>query len=171
MDPLVKKAIDIATEAHDGQLRGQDPYVLHPISCMTILSTECDVVDSEVLAAAIGHDIIEDTKVTTDALTDLLGENVVKVILECTDDPNDSPKDKKQRKLAHAHLLSNNAKLVKGADCLDNVRSLFKFDRKKWSLLTPDVLVTFLPNGWSADEGIGYAVWAYCISQLIKGVN
>lgn len=51
----------IATNAHAGQFdRGGKPYILHPLKVMHYLKTD----DEELMCIALGHDVIEDTKVT-----------------------------------------------------------------------------------------------------------
>lgn len=53
--------IVIATNAHAGQFdRGGAPYILHPLRVMSLLKTD----DEELQCIAVGHDVIEDTKVT-----------------------------------------------------------------------------------------------------------
>ena len=51
----------IATNAHHGQFdKGGRPYILHPLRVMSFLKED----DEELQCIALGHDIIEDTKVT-----------------------------------------------------------------------------------------------------------
>lgn len=58
---LLSRMILLATEAHSGQFdKGGHPYILHPLKVMYYLKTT----DEELQCIAVGHDLIEDTKVT-----------------------------------------------------------------------------------------------------------
>lgn len=58
---MLDKMIVIATNAHHGQYdKGGAPYILHPLRVMSFLKTT----DEELQCIAVGHDVIEDTKVT-----------------------------------------------------------------------------------------------------------
>ena len=58
---MLDKMLVIATNAHSGQFdRGGNPYILHPLKVMHYLKTD----DEELMCIALGHDVIEDTKVT-----------------------------------------------------------------------------------------------------------
>ena len=57
---LLDKMLVLATNAHSGQYdKGGKPYILHPLKVLHYLKTE----DEELQCIALGHDIIEDTKV------------------------------------------------------------------------------------------------------------
>lgn len=65
---MIEKMLQVAANAHAGQLDpGGTPYILHPLKVMHFLQTE-DVEDEELMCIALGHDLIEDTYVTTDLL-------------------------------------------------------------------------------------------------------
>lgn len=59
---LVLKALAIAEEAHEGVLRkdGQTPYIEHPTKVAAMLY-DLGCRDEVILAAAILHDVVEDT--------------------------------------------------------------------------------------------------------------
>ena len=60
---IVEKALSIALEAHTGQVdKADQPYILHPIRLMLHMETENE------MAAALLHDVIEDTSMTYDHL-------------------------------------------------------------------------------------------------------
>ncbi len=64
---MLDKMLVIATNAHAGQFdRGGNPYILHPLRVMSYLNTD----DEELMCIALGHDVIEDTKVTYRDLRD-----------------------------------------------------------------------------------------------------
>lgn len=64
---LLNKMLVIMTSAHDGQFdKGGQPYSLHPLKVMHYLKST----DEELMVIALGHDVIEDTKVTYRDLVD-----------------------------------------------------------------------------------------------------
>jgi len=59
-------ALDFATDAHDDQWRRSgEAYIMHPCSVAKILAEEMDVVDPEILSAALLHDTVEENLETT----------------------------------------------------------------------------------------------------------
>ena len=61
MSDIIQKALLFATEAHGKQVRKYtgEPYIVHPVEVMSIVKSV--VSDEEVLAAALLHDVVEDT--------------------------------------------------------------------------------------------------------------
>lgn len=64
---MLDKAYHLAERAHDGQFRRSgEPYICHPLHVAMLL---VDLgMDTESLAAALMHDVVEDTSVTLDEL-------------------------------------------------------------------------------------------------------
>ena len=77
---LVEQAILFATEAHRGQLRkGSNlPYILHPLEAAAIVAGLTD--DPEVIAAAVLHDVLEDTSATPGELEAAFGPRVTALV-------------------------------------------------------------------------------------------
>ncbi|MBQ9390599.1 MAG: bifunctional (p)ppGpp synthetase/guanosine-3',5'-bis(diphosphate) 3'-pyrophosphohydrolase [Lachnospiraceae bacterium] len=76
---IIEKAYKVADEAHDGQLRksGED-YIIHPLSVALILA---DLeMDKETIVAGMLHDVVEDTFMTIDEISDLFGEEVALLV-------------------------------------------------------------------------------------------
>lgn len=64
---LLATMLVIATNGHAGQFdKGGAPYILHPLKVMHYLKST----DEELMVIALGHDVIEDTKVTYKDLID-----------------------------------------------------------------------------------------------------
>lgn len=122
---LIKKAICFAVEAHGDQVRKTtgSPYVMHPIAVGRMLA-DYDCEDSTVVAAAILHDVLEDTPVTAEGLRQEFGHEVFNFVLEVTEPEKElSYFKRKQRTIAHVYSMSLGAKLIKVADMIDNLRS------------------------------------------------
>lgn len=92
---LLDKMLVIATNAHAGQFdRGGNPYILHPLKVMHYLKSD----DEELLCIALGHDVIEDTKVTYAELQAAgMTDRVIKGIADLTKLPGRTYDDYKEQ--------------------------------------------------------------------------
>lgn len=83
---MLGKMLILATAAHNGQFdRGGRPYILHPLKVMYYLKTDDD---EELQCIALGHDVIEDTRVTFQDLREAeMSERVVRGIAALTKMP------------------------------------------------------------------------------------
>ncbi len=71
----IKRAIELATQAHDGQLRKTgEPYIVHPLAVKKIL--EDWGMDEDTIIAGILHDTVEDTSLTLEDIKKEFGEPV-----------------------------------------------------------------------------------------------
>ncbi len=91
---MLSSMILIATNAHNGQFdRGGIPYILHPMKVMHYLKTD----DEELQCIALGHDVIEDTKVTYKDLRDAgISERVINGIRALTKVPGQTYEEYKE---------------------------------------------------------------------------
>lgn len=152
------KAVAFASEKHRNQRRKDadaSPYINHPIALANVLANEGGVVDASILCAAILHDTIEDTKTTADELRQLFGEKVASIVLEVTDDKSLAKEVRKEEQVRHAPHISNEAKLVKLADKICNLRDI---------LVSP-------PADWSAERKQAYFDWAARVVAGLRGVH
>ncbi|MFC2109796.1 RelA/SpoT family protein [Bacteroidota bacterium] len=77
---LIRKAFDLALEAHSEQRRKTgEPYIYHPIAVAKIVAYEIGLGASSI-AAALLHDVVEDTPYTVDDMEQLFGEQIAKVV-------------------------------------------------------------------------------------------
>jgi (p)ppGpp synthase/HD superfamily hydrolase len=124
--PLVRSALEQARADHAGQTRngsGGMPYVEHPIAVAARLE-ELGYRD-EVLAAALLHDVVEDSKTTLDELREKFGEEVAGMVGALTDD--EALDDYRVRKAEHRERVAAadaEAMAIYGADKLTNVTTL-----------------------------------------------
>lgn len=133
MSVLVTKALDFATEAHEGQVRKYTgvPYVLHPIEVMEIVKTVEH--DDAMLAAALLHDVVEDTDVTIDEVRDVFGSDVASLVDDLTDVSKPEDGNRSTRKAldrAHSAKASARAQTVKLADLISNSADILVNDPK-----------------------------------------
>src|SRR5687767_5168237 len=134
MEEALKKITEFAREAHGDQRRkfAPDPYIVHPIRVMEQCRQHTN--DITVLAAALLHDVLEDTPVTADQLEDflatILNEKQAKqtrqLVIELTDVyikknfPEWNRRRRKQKETERLANISGQAQTVKYADIIDN---------------------------------------------------
>lgn len=76
---LVKKAYDFTSQAHGGQKRKSgEPYIVHPLAVATML-VEMRL-DGSTIAAALLHDVPEDTKYSLEEIRKIFGEEIVSLV-------------------------------------------------------------------------------------------
>lgn len=134
MDTLVQSAMTFAMNAHEGQKRkySGEPYIIHPCE-VAALCHEAGIRDSEVLAAAWLHDVVEDCGVSLVEIYHRFGPHVELMVFELTDPTTPSYGNRAERKAAErAHLAEATAdsKSVKLADLISNTRSIVRDDPK-----------------------------------------
>lgn len=124
--PLIRDALATATEAHAGQIRNGAsgiPYIEHPKAVAELLAEHGWA--EEVLAAALLHDVIEDSETTLDDLREKFGEPVTGLVGSLSD--NETIADWRERKEEHRERVSTagpQALAIYGADKLTNARAL-----------------------------------------------
>jgi len=134
---LILRAAKFAADKHKNQRRKDketSPYINHPISVALIISEVGRVNDSEILAAALLHDTLEDTKTTPEELELNFGANILSLVREVTDN-KDLPKEtRKLKQIEHAKELSSGAVLIKLADKIANVQDVTSNPPKEWTI-------------------------------------
>jgi (p)ppGpp synthase/HD superfamily hydrolase len=123
---LLWRAYRFARDAHAGQRRRHGtPYIEHPVAVAWLAHEQFSVCDSEVLAAALLHDVLEDT-----AATDLRAfpARTVRLVRLLTDP--DPPVSRRERRQHLARLWADaEATLLKACDRLSNLAdSLLQYD-------------------------------------------
>jgi GTP diphosphokinase / guanosine-3',5'-bis(diphosphate) 3'-diphosphatase len=134
---LLLKALAFAAHKHRDQRRkdaGASPYINHPIALADVLVNEAGVTDVEVLCAALLHDTVEDTDTTHAELVGVFGERIASIVAEVTDDQALPKAERKRLQVAHAPGLSPQAKLVKLADKICNLRDVAERPPASWDL-------------------------------------
>ena len=128
-EALLNKAYVYATKMHGSQLRASgDPYFSHPVEVAGIL-TELHL-DSETIAAALLHDVIEDTKACYGDLEKKFGKKVADLVEGVTKlsrhhwSDSNSAQAENFRKFLVATAMDVRVLLIKLADRLHNMRTL-----------------------------------------------
>jgi len=152
------KAMAFAAHKHRDQRRKDvcaSPYINHPIQLVDVLCNEAGVSDVNVLCAAILHDTIEDTETTAEELAEHFGQQISNIVVEMSDDTNLCRADRKQAQIYHAAELTDEAKLVKLADKICNLRDVAD---------NP-------PAGWEIQRRQEYFDWALAVIDGLRGVH
>lgn len=108
------------------------PYINHPIEVTGLLISEIKEPSSELITAAILHDIIEDTRTKFTDLEKQFGPSVARIVEEVTDDMTLPSIIRKRDQAKKVSSLSYNARCIKIADKTCNINDLL-FSKIKWS--------------------------------------
>ena len=133
----ILQALEFAALKHRDQRRKDaqaSPYINHPIALANVLVREGGVTDPVVIAAALLHDTLEDTQTTSAELRETFGDRIAGIVEEVTDDKNLLKAERKRLQVEHAAHISREAKLVKLADKICNVRDVAVHPPAKWDL-------------------------------------
>jgi (p)ppGpp synthase/HD superfamily hydrolase len=117
-----------AAAAHAGQTRDEGvPYIEHPLAVAVILNEELGCHDVDVLVAALNHDVLEDCSwLGRDAVVSALGERALELVDAVTKEqvPEAEKAARDRRYLDHLRTIPREAKLLKLADRIHNLRSI-----------------------------------------------
>ncbi len=133
----VRKAYEIASEAHDGQMRlSGEPYIMHPLSVALILASLG--MDEASIIAAILHDTVEDTKLTNAEVRKEFGETIAELVDGVTKigkvplQTKEEQQAENIRKMLIAMSRDIRVIIIKLADRLHNMRTLrFKPEQRR----------------------------------------
>jgi len=126
-DDLMRRAATLARRAHAGQRRDDGaPFVTHPHAVARILRDEIGVRDERMLAAALLHDVLEDTPVRRAELDRVVGPVVSGWVHGLTKQVRDGePRDDRiGRDLRRVRDAGPEAVVVKIADRMHNLRTI-----------------------------------------------
>lgn len=126
---IVQKAYDFAAQAHEGQKRNSgEPYITHPLSVAFIL-TDIEM-DADTLAAALLHDVVEDTGVSEEQLQNRFGQEITQLVDGVTKlnrinfNSRREAQAENLRKMLLAMAKDIRVIIIKLADRLHNMRTL-----------------------------------------------
>ena len=149
---LIRKAFDLAVEAHNGQRRRSgEAYVFHPIAVAKIVSSEIGL-DATSIAAALIHDVVEDNEnYTINDIEQMFGKVVAKIVHGLT-------KISKLSKSSDVSLQAENFKkmvltlnddirviIIKIADRLHNMQTMYSMKPDKQIKIASETLYIYAP--------------------------
>lgn len=147
---LLEKAYSTAKKYHDNQFRKSgEPFIIHPLSVGMILA---DIeLDQTSIAAAILHDVVEDTEYNLEKVMSEFGNSIARIINGVTklDKLVFNTKEEQQvsniRKMIIAMSEDVRIILVKLADRLHNMRTLSHLNKEKRKDIAKETLEVYAP--------------------------
>jgi GTP pyrophosphokinase len=147
---LIKKAFKVAEDAHkDVRRKSGEPYITHPLAVAQIVAHEIGL-GPQSIAAALMHDVIEDSEYTREDLDHLFGPNVAYIVEGLTKiqgifDMQTSMQSENFRKLLVSISDDVRVVLIKMADRLHNMRTLDSMAHAKQLKIASETLYIFAP--------------------------
>ena len=152
---VVQKAFEFANEAHKGvRRRSGEPYILHPIAVAKIVVSNIGL-GYKSIAAALLHDVVEDTDYTVDDIRNLFGDKIASLVdgltkIKTVLDNEDKAKQKSiQAENFKRILLTLNddvrVVLIKLADRLHNCRTIEFMPEYKREKILSETMFIFIP--------------------------
>ena len=147
---LIKDAYNFSNESHHGQLRKSgEPYINHPLSVASILAEM--KMDAVSIAAAILHDVVEDTSAAKEDIEKKFGEEIAKLVdgVSKIDNIKFLSRDEAQAENFSKMMLAMSDDLrvilVKLADRLHNMRTLDCLSKDKKLRIAKETLEIYVP--------------------------
>ncbi|MGJ8745910.1 RelA/SpoT family protein [Polaribacter sp.] len=148
---LIRKAFDIAVDAHSKQRRKTgEPYIFHPIAVAKIVAMEIGL-GAVSIASALLHDVVEDTDYTIDDMEQLFGETIARIV-------NGLTKISRLNKEQDASIQAENFRkmlltlhddvrviLIKIADRLHNMQTMDAMPAHKQVKIASETLYIYAP--------------------------
>ena len=157
---VVKKAYEFANEAHKNvRRRSGEPYILHPIAVAQIVVKEISL-GYKSMAAALLHDVVEDTEYTVDDIRALFGAKIASLVDGLTKIKTvlDNEDRTKMTDIETKSLQAENFKrilltlnddvrvvLIKLADRLHNCRTIEFMPEHKRDKILSETMYVFIP--------------------------
>ena len=146
----VRAAIEYSRDAHQGQTRQSgDPYVTHPIAVARILTPLH--LDAQSIIAALLHDVVEDTEITTVQIAEKFGQPVAELVdglskLERIQfETREDAQAENFRKMLLAMSRDVRVILIKLADRLHNMRTLASMRPDKCQRIARETMEIYAP--------------------------
>ena len=149
--PLIRRAYETAVTAHEGQLRSSgEPYVTHPVAVTYYLATL--QMDAETLAAALLHDVPEDTDFTLADIEKSFGREVTQLVDGVTKLSKfgsartmEEQQAENIRKMFMAMAEDVRVVIIKLADRLHNMRTLEHLPPEKQERIARQTMEIYAP--------------------------
>jgi len=147
---LVTRAFRRAAAAHEGQLRRSgEPFITHPVGVAMICVGLR--LDEETIAAALLHDVVEDTDVSLDTIRDEFGAEIAALVDGVTKltrvqfQTREQAEAENYRKMVVAMAEDVRVILIKLADRLHNLRTIEYLGKQKQIQKSKEALEVYAP--------------------------
>lgn len=151
----ILEAANFAAEKHVSQKRkgaAGEPYINHLLEVAGLVAGSLSQLDTNLVIAALLHDVVEDTATTREELASRFGSDVAELVAEVTDDKSLPKAERKRLQVETAPKKSVRAQVIKIADKISNLRAI---------LSSP-------PADWDYDRQKEYFAWA---KQVVDGLT
>ncbi len=165
---MINKAFFLAKEAHKGvRRRSGEPYILHPLAVAKIVVCE-EGLGVKSTAAALLHDVVEDTSYTVEDIEHLFGPKVASMVDGLTKVAAALSEDMTAQAESFRKVLltlSDDIKviIIKIADRLHNMRTLGSMPRHKQIKITSETMYLFAP--------LAYRLGLYAIKTELEDLS
>jgi GTP diphosphokinase / guanosine-3',5'-bis(diphosphate) 3'-diphosphatase len=147
---LIARAFKYAAKAHEGQQRrsGED-FIHHPYAAAMVCAGLR--LDDETIAAALLHDVVEDTEVTLDDVRSEFGDEIAKLVDGVTKltrvqfQSREQAQAENYRKMVFAMAQDLRVILIKLADRLHNLRTIEYLGKQKQVQKSREALEVYAP--------------------------
>ncbi|HZW86930.1 MAG TPA: bifunctional (p)ppGpp synthetase/guanosine-3',5'-bis(diphosphate) 3'-pyrophosphohydrolase [Gallionella sp.] len=146
----VRAAIEFSHSAHEGQMRRSGlPYVTHPIAVARLLTPLH--LDAQTIIAALLHDVVEDTEISTEEVAEKFGKPVAELVegLSKLDkiqfETHEDAQAENFRKMLLAMARDVRVILIKLADRLHNMRTLDAMAHDKSERIARETMEIYAP--------------------------
>ena len=148
--PLIKRAYQVASEAHDGQSRmSGEPFIQHSLATAATL---VDLrLDGATIAAGLLHDVPEDTAVTLEEIEETFGEEIAKLVDGVTKlkmitwTSLEEEEAESLRKIFLAMVDDIRVILIRLADRLHNMHTLDAMPQDRGTVIARETMEIFAP--------------------------
>ena len=148
---LIRKALDLAIDAHKDQFRKSgEPYIFHPLSVAKIVAEKIGL-DANSIAAALLHDVVEDSRYDIIKVGSLFGQKIAKIVEGLTKisrlkkDKILSIQSENFRKMLLTLNDDVRVILIKIADRLHNMRTMESMSPEKQIKISSETLYIYAP--------------------------
>ena len=148
---LIRKAFDMAVDAHKEQRRKSgEPYIFHPIAVAKIVAQNIGL-DATSIAAALLHDVVEDTPITIENIAEIFGDTIAKIVKGLTKisdlsrDTDVSFQAENFRKMLLTLNDDVRVILIKIADRLHNMQTMDSMPNYKQQKIASETLFIYAP--------------------------
>jgi len=154
----VLKAAEMAARWHVHQRRkgpAAEPYINHLLEVAALVAQATNAREPDLVIAALLHDAIEDQQVPRGIIAETFGEAVAKLVEEVSDDKSLSKEERKRLQIESAPSKSREAKILKLADKISNLKAI---------AASP-------PSDWSIGRQLSYVAWARAVGDGLRGAS
>ncbi len=148
---LIRKAFDVAVEAHKDQRRKSgEAYIFHPIAVAKIVASEIGL-GATSIAAALMHDVVEDTAITVEQIEEWFNPKIAKIVEGLTKmamlepDSHISMQAENYRKMLLTLNDDVRVILIKIADRLHNMQTMESMVDYKQAKIASETLYIYAP--------------------------